>query len=205
MARTTHPTAPTADSSPLVRLCGAVHVVSAALWAGVVLMASATAAVSFPTMKELGPTLATFAPFDGEHWPIAAGKVANRVFMIADAAQLVLAVAAVGTGGYLAFRERLGGRVLGIVRLVLFGLGLGLLGFQIFFLRPKMDVDLEAYWRAAAEGQAQAAETARAAFNARHPTASNLMAGTAAAAFGIAATGAWAGTRPTTRAAGAAS
>lgn len=159
-------------------------------------MAAATAAVAFPTMRDLEPRLEPFASYGGDHWPIAAGKIANRVFMIADAAQLVLAMLAAAGLAYLAFRDRLGGRLLGISRLLLLATALGLFGYQLFFLRPEMDVELRSYWDAARAGQTELAEASRAAFNDRHPTASNLMAATALAALGLSVTGAWGGTRP---------
>lgn len=177
------------------RHCDTLHIVSASLWAGVVAMAGLTAAVSFPKMRELQPVLAPYAAYEGEHWPIAAGTIANSVFFYADSAQLGLAMVAASTLGYLAFHGKLGGRVVGIVRLLALGVALLAFGFQLFFVRPEMDTDLVLYWEAARNGETQLAQTHRDAFNDRHPTVSRLMGLTAASSLVLAVAGGWGATR----------
>lgn len=158
-------------------------------------MAGLTAAVSFPTLRDLEPQLEPYAGYEGDHWPIAAGAVANNVFLIADAVQLILAMITAATLGYLAFRGDLGGRFIGIVRLLALGVALLAFGFQLFYLRPKMDVDLAMYWDAAKQADTERAESHRQAYNDRHPTVSNLMGATALASLTLSLAGAWAATR----------
>lgn len=178
------------------RFAEAVHIVSASLWAGSILMAAVVAAVAFPTMRDLGPTLSAYEAYSGEHWPLAAGAVANRVFMIVDAAQLVLAMLAAGTLVFLAYANQLGGRLVGIVRLLALGIALLTFGVHLFWLRPKMDVDLANYWEAARQGQTETAQEHREGFASKHPTASRLMGATALSALVLGGAGAWGATAP---------
>ena len=50
-----------------------------------------------------------------------------------------------------------------------------LLAARLVFIAPSMNHDLRAYWNAAANGETEAAERHRAAFDARHPTAARLF------------------------------
>lgn len=158
----------------------AVHVVALALWLGSVVSAGLGAAIIFPTMRGLDPRLPGYGGYTGEHWMLAAGKIAARIFAATDVAQvvaaLVAAVSAVGLvrSGWVRARSVAGGGwVLGLVGAV------GVLAYSTGVLRRRMDANLLEYWAAALAGENEAAEAARLAFGAEHPLASNLMAGTA--------------------------
>ena len=157
-----------------------VHVVALALWLGGVVMAGLAAAIIFPTMRSLEPRLATYPEYTGDHWMLAAGKVAARIFHATDIAQGVCAVlaalsaAAVGLTGAISSR-----RPAGLAWLGGLGASVGVLAASLLWLRPRMDANLHAYWDAALAGNNPVAEAARQAFSADHPLASNLMAATA--------------------------
>lgn len=158
-----------------------VHVVALALWLGGVVMAGLAAAIIFPTMRSLEPRLATYPDYTGDHWMLAAGKVAARIFHATDIAQGVCAVLAVvsaavlGLSGVGAHR-----RPAGLIWLAGLAASVGVLAASLLWLRPRMDASLHAYWDAGLAGNNPVAEAARQAFSADHPLASNLMAATAA-------------------------
>lgn len=163
---------------PLVALV--VHVVSLAIWLGGVVASGLAAAIIFPTMKSLDPRLPGYSAYAGDHWMLAAGKVAARIFHAIDIAQLVCAALAVLTAGLLLGSRTVRPRPLAPMAWLLGLAGsLGVLGAALLWLRPRMDLNLAAYWQHAGAGQTDLAEAARQAFSADHPMASNLMAATA--------------------------
>lgn len=160
------------------RLCEVLHTLALAGWLGAVGMSAAVAAVVFPAMRELDPTLPGYAAFDGSHADLAAGFVQNRVFLLADVVQFggaslgLATLLAMLVWGALPMKSLLNG-----VRLTIFCLALTLLSYWIFLLAPRMQTDLDAYWNAAAAGDTTAAQTAKASFDKDHPTASRLLGG----------------------------
>ncbi|MEM1423981.1 MAG: hypothetical protein AAGH64_08245 [Planctomycetota bacterium] len=50
------------------------------VWAGMLVFVGVAAALTFPLMKRLDPTLAGFEEYSGEHWRLAAGSVMNPLF-----------------------------------------------------------------------------------------------------------------------------
>ena len=56
-----------------------LHLSSLGLWAGSVIMSAATAAIAFPTMKQMGVRVPEIAPaFEGDSYRFAAGAVAAK-------------------------------------------------------------------------------------------------------------------------------
>jgi len=160
----------------------ALHVLSLCLWGASVLSAGLAAAIAFPTMKALDPRLPAYARYDGDHWMLAAGTIANRVFEVTDVVQMVTAAVAVATAiALMAIRVCAGRSMATLVWLGAVAVAAGVLGYTLIVLRPGMAVDLHAYWDAALAGNTPAAEAARQEFSGEHPTASNLMAATAGA------------------------
>lgn len=146
------------------------------VWAGVVFMTGLAAARTFPTVKQLDPKLPEFAAYDGDHWRLLAGRVANRFFLDADAVQFGCLGVAVATLLGLVVLSR--GAWKGwhmYLRIVALSLPLLTLGYQLFVLGPRMAVNLAKHWRAAAAGDNAAAAGFQAAFNADHPTASTVL------------------------------
>ena len=68
--------------STLTRSLNTLLVVSSGVVFGVLAMTAVVAAVVFPKMRELDPTLPGYPAYDGAHWSLAAGIVAERVFDI---------------------------------------------------------------------------------------------------------------------------
>lgn len=162
-----------------------LHVVSLCLWGAAVLGSGLAAAIAFPTMKALDPHLPAYSAYEGDHWMLAAGKIANRVFEITDAVQMAMAALAVFTAvGLLVARVCRVRSIAGAMWLACVAAAVGVLAYTLLTLRPAMAVDLHAYWDAALAGDTPTAESAREAFSAEHPTASNLMAATSACVLG---------------------
>ncbi len=179
------------------KLADTLHTAALGVWLGVVLMAGAAAAVIFPTVKALNPSLPAFAAYTGDHWMIAAGRVADRTFAVSDAAQFVCALLA-GLGLVL-------GRPIGdaswrtarsALRITFLSGALTALAYQLFVLAPRMNANLQAHWAAAAVGDDARAQTLREVFTADHPTASatlGMIAVLVAICLGLAA---WPGATP---------
>lgn len=154
-----------------------LHVAALGLWAGCLAFAGVSAAVLFPTMKKLQPALPGFASYDGDHWMIAAGQAANRVFGVLGPVEWVLASIAVLTLVIPAMVRTMRGR-LGMgwaVRAVLVLAAAGLLAFGSLVVQRRMNANSAVYWEAASAGQNERAGAAKASFQRDHPLASGLM------------------------------
>lgn len=138
----------------------------------------------FPKMKELGPHLDAFAAHPNDHWKIAAGQVAQRLFVACDAVQLVCGGVCFLTLGLVLSRLKKdggsGGRWM-LLRILALSLAMGLLCYQLFVLAPRMNTNVRAYWTLAKMGEIENADRAEAAFAKDHPTATNVLGGTTAA------------------------
>jgi hypothetical protein len=156
-----------------------VHVGALAVWFGVLVMTGSSAAIIFPDMRTLDPTLGTYPAYTGDHATLAAGHIASRLFVIADFtgfAMLFLATCGLGVWMAKMARRRRG---LAGVRGAIWLLLVGTMGYQIFFLSPAMSSELLSYWDAARQGLNDSAEVHRLAFAEMHPTASRVMGGLA--------------------------
>lgn len=155
------------------------HVVALAVWLGAVGGSALSAAIIFPTMRTLDPRLPAYAAYEGEHWVLGAGRIAERIFRVADAAQVGAAAAAILTALALVAMVRGSARsIFGAVWLLGLAGGSGVLGARLLWLGPRMDAALHRAWDAALAGDTPAAEAARGVFGSLHPAASNLMAAT---------------------------
>lgn len=143
---------------------------------GILTMTGAAAAILFPMMKRLDPTIESFSAYPGEHWRIAAGQPANTLFQIADGLCLaLLAGAAITIGFRNLMRPRFRASASGVVRLVaLFGLVITT-AYAIFFLNMRMNETAVAFWEAAQAGRVDEADALRDAFQKDHPKSTVAM------------------------------
>ena len=162
-------------------ICEAVHLWALGLWLGALVLAAAAAAIVFPALKELDPSLTAFSKYQGPHWVLAGGRIGARVFTVLDVVQVACVLMA---GLTLAIAvSRLGLSVQRISTFVRVALVLGLvaiLAYRLALLEPSMQKSLRAYWSAAAEGDNTAAARHRAEFDAGHPLETRLLGATAA-------------------------
>ncbi len=150
------------------------------IWLGSIVATGAFAAILFPTLKALDPELPQYASFDGDHWSLAAGQIAERLFFVSDIVQLLMFIA-MGVSLLIAHTAlkspiRTSASVARLLGYLALG---GILTYELFRLRPRMNVNLRLYWDAAVAGQSDIAATYKAAFDADHPTASFLLSATA--------------------------
>lgn len=154
-----------------------MHVLALAIWLGTVAMTAVAAAVIFPQLKALAPTLAGYAGYTGDHWMIAAGHVANRIFVIGDVIQAVCAgVAGLTIAVALMARRFSPFRAAAAVRLLAMLVAFGAMSYQFGSLRPDMRRNLDEYWLAAEQGRNEDAAVYQERFRALHPAASNTLA-----------------------------
>lgn len=138
-------------------------------------MGAVVAAIIFPTMRELDPTLGLFQAYRGAHADLGAGYIQARVFFAVDILQFVGAfVGGIALAVSIFVRHALRTRA-SFVRSVLFAAAALVFAYQFFMLAPRMDQNAQDYWRAAEAGDTQAAERSRDAFSADHPTATRVF------------------------------
>jgi hypothetical protein len=172
----------------------ATHLVSAAVWLGALLGAGGSAAMLFPAMRALRPRLEDFAGYPGEHWKLAAGQVAQKLFVACDTVQLLCAgVCFLTLGLVLSRMKKEGGRARGgmLVRALALTVAMGLVCYQLFVLGPRMYANSREYWDSARAGEVERANAAQAAFAKDHPTSTNVLGGTATAVLMLIVSGAW--------------
>ena len=173
------------------RLCELAHAASLAAWFAAVVGAGLTAALVFPEMKSLDPTLGAYPSYGGEHWRLGAGRIAARGFLIADAVQLAAAIVAVATlVGSLLLRLP-ARRVSTLLRALFTGGAATLLAVRFFYLAPRMNAPLRGYWEAAALGETERAEKLAADFGAYHGAASNIYTALALLTLAALLTAVW--------------
>lgn len=169
-----------------------VHLVSLGLWLGSLVMAGATAAVLFPTIKALDPRVPAFASYTGEHWLLAAGHVGERVFTVSYLIAFPCSLAAIITLAALVLVFRLPRtRPAVILRIVALAIAVAAFAAELLVVSQSMNAALRAYWAAARAGQNEAAAEHQAAFQDLHPMASTLMSITAVSLLVALGAGAW--------------
>lgn len=173
------------NSPPLItqkplwtRVCESVHLVALGVWAGVLLMVGATAAVTFPKLAALDVRVPGFEGYDAEQHRIAAGQVMNLAFAVADWIGIACLVVAVVTillvslpGG--AWRHRIGPAL--VLRMAALAFVLVLTLFQTFAFRPSLNRSFEQLWVAAEAGENQRATEIRDKLAPQHAKASFLL------------------------------
>ncbi|MEQ8769880.1 MAG: hypothetical protein RIB60_05160 [Phycisphaerales bacterium] len=176
----------------LRRTAETTHLLAIAVWFGAVAMSAVVAAVVFPLMRDLDPTLGAYPAFEGDHAVLAGGHVGARVFLIADIVQFVCGLIVLATTialvGFLKLPTR---RWSSAIRITAVGGAVLVASYHVMVLAPRMDDNLKSYWTLAEHGETEQAEAARARFSADHPTASRTLSGTAALLLVAFVSGAW--------------
>ncbi|HZW10382.1 MAG TPA: hypothetical protein VFF69_10805 [Phycisphaerales bacterium] len=173
----------------LRRLAGTMLTVCSGIGFGVTAMTGVVAAVVFPTMKELGPSLPAYAAHGGPHWSLAAGMVAERVFNIGFAVTGAALLGAMASVLVLAFTR--GRREWPVARLALLFVTTGIFLTHFAWLQPRMDSAAAAYRKAAAAGRADEAAEAKGQFDDMHPIASKLIGGVALSSLALFVASSW--------------
>jgi len=154
----------------------AVQVAAWSAWSAALLSTGATAYFIFTLLKRLDVRLPAFEAYGGEHWRLAGGYVAERLFLAADTIGL-LAVA-VGGGAFALGcwrgRPAVGSWVAAVRALLVLGM-VGVMTYRFAALEPAMASELASYRQAAREGDTQAALASREAYDRQHATASTAF------------------------------
>lgn len=181
-----------APPSTVARLAQTVSVVALGVWTGALAMAGLCAGLTFATSKDMQPTLPSFANFPDEHWRIAGGQIAQRIFVASDIVQLACAAIAVAALGAISLwgRSWFTPRRM-VVRVITLALPMCVLSYQLLVLAPRMDTNLRNYWASAQAGEVDKARAFRAAFEEDHPTASKVLSATCALALVAFIAAAW--------------
>lgn len=151
------------------------------MWLAVLLTSGLVAAIAFPQMKDLQPTLDAFTNYSGDHSSIAAGHIAARVFEVTLYARLLFAVVSLFT--LLGSPKDRVPTFWRIGRMAIIVICIALAIYSAFVLYPQMLNNLNAFWTAAKAGNTAEADAARIAFDADHPWASRLLISTAVLVF----------------------
>lgn len=156
-------------------MCETVHVVSLALWLAATFGSALAAAIAFPTMKALRPTLAGYASPE-EHYLIAAGSVAQRVFFAADVVHFSAALVALASlGASVLIFGTPARRTATVIRTLSLSVAVAALASLLLIVTPKVVSSAGAHWAALKSGDVAAAAMHKASMDEVHPIASRLM------------------------------
>ncbi|HYD01647.1 MAG TPA: hypothetical protein VEB22_10515 [Phycisphaerales bacterium] len=178
------------------RLCTTAHLAALGLWAGVLAMTAAAAAVTFPTLKTIDPLVPSLDAGSRPHWMYVGGRIVANVFLISHAAQAVCAVLALASVVCLVRSRKPGAPRRLPATLYCTSCAAGLLGVYLLWLWPRMRTNLHTYWSQLSIGAVDRARAAQAAFDADHPRASTLLQILLVIVLAALITGAWRATRP---------
>jgi hypothetical protein len=144
-----------------------------AIWLGALLMVAATAAIAFPSMRDLDPALPGFASYPTGHWEIAAGHVMAPAFAFSEGVQVVCAsVVGVCMAILIATRRLDLSRPLQLFRIVLVVVLVGALIEYLTRIAQPMQSMLVEFWQHAREGRVDEANGVRESFDVLHPKSS---------------------------------
>lgn len=156
----------------------AIQVAAWATWAGALLVTGATAYFVFTLLKRLDPTLPQYAAYDGEHWRLLGGYVAERLFIGGDVVGFLAICVGGGAFALACWKGHPHPRTwTAAFRALLVMAMVGLMTYRFAVLDPAMQADLAAYRQAAARGDTQAALGLQAEYDVHHKTASNVIVG----------------------------
>ncbi|MEQ8316629.1 MAG: hypothetical protein RIE77_12205 [Phycisphaerales bacterium] len=166
---------PVGERPPPYRL-EAIQVAAWATWSGALLVTGLTAYFVFTLLKRLDPTLPDFSAYEGEHWRLLGGYVAERLFIGADVVGFLAICIGGGAFALACWRGHPHPRSwTAAIRALLVMAMVGIMTYRFAVLDPAMQADLAAYRQAAALGDTQNAIELQQAYDVHHRTASNVM------------------------------
>ncbi len=185
------------------RVLQIVNLIALSVWLGSVAMSGVVAAIVFPLMRTLEPTLGAYPDYEGDHALLAAGRVASRVFFTVDAIQFVCASIALATLALLVATGYSLNTLARVMRVLLLCMTLALLSYHIFFFMPALTQMLNGYWDFAAIGNTEQADVFKNRFLESHSSASRILGVLTLMVLINIALAAWTLTAPERREAGA--
>lgn len=168
-----------------------VQAVTLGVWIGATVMSAVVAAQVFPLMRDLDPQLGAYPLFEGDHSPLAGGKVAAPVFMVADVVGFVCLIASGVATVVWIMGERGRRPKAAAVRATLLLALVCVFGYHLIVHGSALNDATRAYWAAAEAGETTAAEQHRIVIRDMHPMSRNLMSGTILIAMASLVSGLW--------------
>jgi hypothetical protein len=159
----------------LTRIAQVVHLLALSVWLGSVAMSGVVAAIVFPLMRELDPTLGAYPDYQGDHALLAAGRVASNVFFVVDLVQFVCASLALATIVVLVVCGYSLNTVARVLRVIVLCMTLALLSYHLLLFMPGLMSMLQGYWDNAGAGNTEVADRFKEEFLAQHDKASNIL------------------------------
>ena len=163
----------------------AIQVAAWATFSGALLVTGATAYFVFTLLKRLDPTLPGFELYEGEHWRLLGGYVAERLFFGSDAIGFLAICIGGGAFALACWKGYPHPRTwTAAIRALLVIALIGVMTYRFAVLDPEMQQDLNTYREAARLGHTEQALAARNAYDVHHRTASNVMVASLALSLG---------------------
>jgi len=138
-------------------------------------MSGVVAAIVFPLMRKLDPSLASYPGYEGDHSTLTAGLVASRVFFTVDVIQFICASLALGTLVLLVATGYSLNTLTRVFRVIVLCMTLALLSYHLFFFMPGLTQTLNGYWDFAAAGNTAQADVFKDQFLESHTSASRIL------------------------------
>ncbi len=158
------------------RIAQITHLVALSIWLGSVAMSGVVAAIVFPQMRTLEPTLASYPDYEGDHSLLAGGLIASKVFLAVDFIQFVCAALALLTLSIMIFAGYQINTIARLLRLMVLCATLALLSYHLFLFMPQLTLTLTGYWDFAAAGDTAQADQFKDRFLESHSSASRILA-----------------------------
>jgi len=159
----------------LSRIAQIVHLLALSVWLGAVGMSGVVAAIVFPLMRELEPTLGAYPNYEGDHALLAAGRVASKVFFAVDTIQFVCGTIALATIVLLVVCGYSLNTLARVLRVIVLCMTLAVLSYHLLLFMPGLMQMLQGYWDNAAMGNTDVADRFKDEFLAQHSKASNIL------------------------------
>ena len=154
----------------------AIQVAAWATWSGALLVTGATAYFVFTLLKRLDPALPTYEAYQGEHWRLLGGYVAERLFIGGDVVGFLAICLGGGAFAVACWKGYPHPRTwTAALRALLVMAMIGVMTYRFAVLDPAMQHDLSIYREAAAVGDTETALAFQRAYDVHHRTASNVM------------------------------
>lgn len=158
----------------LTKITNAVYWLLLSAWFGCLAMTGIVAMIAFSTARELDYRIPSFSRYAGDHWPVAAGQIMNKVFLVNDGVQLV---ALIGLIAIMVLQVTKMGmprhRVANAVRALCLFLLLCSTSYYLLVLSTRMNANLTEFWTRASAGED--GSSFKIAFDADHLTAENIL------------------------------
>jgi hypothetical protein len=159
----------------------AIQVAAWATWAGALLVTGATAYFVFTLLKVRDPQLPEYSAYEGEHWRLLGGYVAERLFLGGDVVGFLAICVGGGAFALACWKGYPHPRTwTAAFRALLIMAMVGVMTYRFAVLDPAMQMDLAAYREAAALGDTETALAAQREYDVHHKTASNVIVGSLA-------------------------